>query len=459
MGVTPARIVARKVLTDVRAHHAYIAQALSRVLTTRAQSARDIGYGTRLAHLSVGCYRAVSEILDEYLDDPAGLAPVARDCLVVSATELLYLDAPTYAVDQGVELMKTVFPSLGGVANAVLRKITESRKTILQTTLGREYGFPQWMAQQFVDEYGLETARQIMEASNTEPPLYACVLSVAPPCWKSQLEQTGARIEPVEGRSGTLQSIAIGNMHAVRAHPLVASRAILISDIAAQVAISLAPVADGTHVLDVCCGRGSKSLMWADLARRAGYRMRITAVDNVAYKIQRAQHDATVLGYDEITFRNADAASLPGADDISPKEHGFAFDTCEDAFYNAVFVDAPCSGLGTLRRHSDKRMTLESGDIVHLASLSLRILCNGARKVAKGGALLYSTCTISRRENERVIAEFLGTDSGREFVIDRIDDKELPLVMVGAVTREGFVQTLPRKGEGDGHFIARLRRR
>ena len=438
MGVTPSRVIARKALSDVRANGAYTAQAVSRALDSGEYSAQDVGYGSRLAHMSIGSYHAVSNILSQYLDKPHKLPPLAHDALVVSATELLYLDAPDHAVDQGVELAKASYPRLAGVANAVLRKIAGSREEILRSSPAFEYGFPGWLADQLIGEYGEKIARHIMSASNEQAPIFGYVLSVAPDDWEAQLTDAGANITNLGN-----QSIIIGNTQAVRTHPLIASRATLIADIGAQTAISLAPI--GSRMLEVASGRGTKSLMWADRARLSepdGIAS-FVGIDNVAHKVERAAEEARILGYDEITYTVDDATQLA----VTGGEK-----------FDVVFVDAPCSGLGTLRRHADKRMTLEPGDIDDLAMLSLSLLRNAARKVAKDGTLVYATCTISRRENDSVISEFLASPEGADFQIDRINNTELPALIGDAVTPEGFVQMLPQPGGGDGHFVARLKR-
>ena len=448
MGVTPSRTFARKVLSDVRSNGSYVTRAISRLLDSSNLNSQDIGYGTRLAHLSVATYQATSAVLARYLKDPGKLPPHAHDALVVSATELLYLDAPDHAVDQGVELMKASYPRLAGVANAVLRKIAASREEILHSSLALQFGFPDWLAQQLIDEYGEEVARCIMEVSNGQAPLFGYVLSVAPDDWEKQLCEAGARIVHLreagsQGGHKDENAILIENMHAIRTHPLIISRAILVADIGAQIAVSLAPI--GPRMLEVAAGRGTKSLIWADRARIRGYEPRpaLIGIDNVAHKVERATQDAQALGYDEIAHLLDDGTQLS---------------TLGDQEFDIVFVDAPCSGLGTLRRHADKRMTLKPHDIDELATLALSLLKSAARKVTKGGTLVYSTCTISHRENEGVVSGFLASEEGACFQIDRISNGELPLQFADAVTPQGFVQMVPQPGGGDGHFVARLKR-
>jgi len=216
-------------------------------------------------------------------------------------------------------------------------------------------------------------------------------------------------------------------------------------DVSAQRAIELAPI--GRRMLEIGCGRGTKTLLWADRARErfqdAPTTVQVIGVDNVARKIETARADAQRLGYDEITYQRADATVL---------------DTVDDTSCDVVFVDAPCSGLGTLRRHSDKRLTLRPDDIEDLARLGRALMEAAARKVAKGGYLVYATCTMSRRENEAVVTAFLDTEAGVSFTPDPIVEAELTADITGSLDEYGFVQMRPRSGGGDGHFIARLKR-
>ena len=443
MAVAASRLIARKTLTEVRSRTAFVTPALSHVLDMGDYSDDERGYGSRLAHRSVASYRVTADILARYLRDPDALPPVVHDALVVSATELLYLDAPDHAVDQGVELVKASYPGLAGLANAVLRKIVADRQGLLAESSAYRFGFPPWLADRLIDEYGEEHAFAIMTTSNEEAPIYAVVLSVAPKDWKEQLEDAGAVIESMEGNS-----IRIHNMGAIRNHRLITSRAILICDVNAQVAQSLAPV--GTRMLDVCSGRGSKTLLWIDRVQRhlsegdapdLHQYAEVIGIDDSAHKIEVAARQAAQLGYERIEYRVEDATK-PGSD--------------ETEVYDVVFVDAPCSGIGTLRRHADKRMTLQPADIDELAVLSEKILRTSAQKVASGGVLVYATCTISRKENDDIVAAFLASGEGSRFHLDPIDRSELPFADEEVQIDNGCVQMFPQSSGGDGHFVARF---
>ncbi|MCL2818726.1 MAG: methyltransferase domain-containing protein, partial [Actinomycetia bacterium] len=254
--------------------------------------------------------------------------------------------------------------------------------------------------------------------------------------WEQQLTQAGAKITPIGENV-----VRIEGMQHIRQHPLITSRVILVTDLGAQSAVNLAPL--GARMLEVGCGRGTKTLIWADRARREGMEAKLIGVDKSAHKIEHAQEDADRLGFDEIGYQVADAT-----DETLLAEETF----------DVVFVDAPCSGLGTLRRRSDKRLRLKPEDIDELADLSATILRTSAQKVREGGTLLYATCTMSRRENDEVVAGFLASVEGADFQLDPIDESELPDAVSTIRSEHGFVQMQPISGGGDGHFVARLAR-
>ena len=158
---------------------------------------------------------------------------------------------------------------------------------------------------------------------------------------------------------------------------------------------------------------------------------------------------------DVVSCHALDACTL--ADDDLPPELGCAFD--------AVLVDAPCSGTGTLRRHPEIASALSVQDVDSLASLQQRMLAAVAQRVATGGTLAYATCSVLREENEDVVERFLASDDGRGFVVVPVsdapacrDNPALSAQVCAAQTPEGYLQAIPTQGGGDGHFCALLRR-
>lgn len=168
------------------------------------------------------------------------------------------------------------------------------------------------------------------------------------------------------------------------------------------------------------------------------------AVDKDAHKLAILEKDAERSGVQGIRAYAVDMLLADPSDLV--RELGGA---------DAALVDAPCSGLGTLRRHPDKRWRLRESDIADLAALGAGLLARTAMLVSVGGSIVYATCTLSRAENEDVIAAFLASDAGDGFRVDAIEG-EVPGDYARFVTPEGFLRTLPEPGGPDGHFAARL---
>ena len=187
------------------------------------------------------------------------------------------------------------------------------------------------------------------------------------------------------------------------------------------------------------------SRLLAALARREGGRARIVAVDLHDFKLKGLRAAAQRIGFDEISTVCADV-TRPDADL-----------GVEDGGADVVLVDAPCSGLGTLRRHPDRRWRARPEEIPALAELGSRLLARAARLVKSGGFVVYSTCTIAREENAEVIAGFLASAQGEGFSVDDARD-EVPAAWRRFVADDGWFQSVPEPDGPDGHFIARLKR-
>ncbi|KXK55889.1 MAG: ribosomal RNA small subunit methyltransferase B [Chlorobi bacterium OLB7] len=206
-----------------------------------------------------------------------------------------------------------------------------------------------------------------------------------------------------------------------------------VQDEGAAMAIHLAAPSPGIRVIDLCAAPGGKSTAMAELMNGNG---EIIALDKYEPKLKLIAETAERLGLAETIHTSVGDAStitLPPAD--------------------LVVVDAPCSGLGTLSKKPDIKWKREPEDIPQLAALQRAILANAAKLVRSAGVLLYSTCTIERRENQEVVEAFLADHP--EFMLEPASEW-LPAAVV---TEDGFMQTLPHRHGLDGMFAARLRRK
>lgn len=449
MSASPARKVALSVVTRVRDRASYAHETLDAELKRSKLSPRDTAFATRLAYGTVSCRGTLDEAIASHVPDPSRIDPAVGDALAVAAYEILFARTPSRAaVNEGVELVRSIQPRAAGFANAVLRKVAASAETFPWgnpatdvAALARLHGHPEWIARLWVDELGFDGAAAIMAADNEPAPLFLAHLpfEMAHEGVIDELTRDGA--EPSECLPAGcilagVSSAAIRSKALERHHVVVA-------DAGAQFAAACIHARPGMNVVELGAGRGTKSLLMAASAFLEGGEAAITAVDVHGFKLDALSAVAKSAGAKGISLLTADATDpsnprLPAA--------GTA---------DAVLVDAPCSGLGTLRRHPDRRWRATPAEIESLATLGAKLLETAAVLVKPGGFVVYSTCTIARKENAEVIEAFLASESGAAFTIHSLG-ADTPAEWAEFVTAEGYFQSLPSEGGPDGHFIARL---
>ncbi len=452
MPVSPARRAAFEVVRRVRERNAYSPEVLDQVLAGTALSPADAALATRLARGTLSAAGTLDEALDRFVARPSDLEPQVRDALRVAAYELLFARTPARAaVHQGVEAVRRLRPQAAGLANAVLRRLAEAAPAFPWgdpdadiEALARATAHPAWLVERLVAQRGAAAARVVLEADNEPAPLFlwhnpfAGTLDVA----LSRLAADGAKpvLGPLPGSVRALRPAA-----AVRGEA-VASGLVLVTDAAAQLAaLALAP-RPASVILDAAAGRGTKTAEIQALAVEAGGPASVVAADVHAFKSELVSARMARLGVPGVTPVTADAiderslsAALPG---------GAA---------DAVLVDAPCSGLGALRRHPEKRWRVRAADVARLTALQTAMLHGAARVVRPGGVVVYSTCSILREENDAIVESFLAAGGGKAFRIRSVAGI-VPAVWGEFVTQEGFFQSMPAVDGPDGHFVAVLAR-
>jgi 16S rRNA (cytosine967-C5)-methyltransferase len=283
----------------------------------------------------------------------------------------------------------------------------------------------------------------VLAADNSVAPLFLAVnpFRATPMAAIAVLDHDGAVTAP-----GPLPGALVAEVPsaAVRSSA-VADGLVLVTDAAAQLVAQLSAALPGGSLLEIGSGRGTKTALLQAASVASGGPSRILAADIHAFKAEVLAARMAHLGVPGVTPVSVDATDR----DALAKAVGGSVD--------GVLIDAPCSGLGTLRRHPEQRWRLTPSDIDALAHIGGRLLAAASSLVTPGGFVVYSTCTLTRRENAEVIASFLESRAGRPFEVEPLAD-EVPEAWAPAVTPEGFVQTLPTRGGPDGHFVARLRR-
>ncbi|HXT69865.1 MAG TPA: transcription antitermination factor NusB [Vicinamibacterales bacterium] len=360
------------------------------------------------------------------------LMPEVRATLRSGAYQLMHLDrVPSHAaVSESVDVIRALGrPKAAGLVNAVLRKFTgqgarrslprrperrgtrDSALNYLSVTLSH----PRWLVSRWLDRLGFEQTERWCQFNNSSPAVTVRLIDGAPlPDW------TPARFVP---GAFQLPAGALG-----RLDPIVRD-SLMVQDEGSQLVAAAAGVQPGDRVLDLCAAPGGKTIIFSTAAGPKGQvvasDVRPARVHLLRAMIQRAGLDVPVLALDG--------------------ESGLPF----GATFDRVVVDAPCSGLGTLRRDPDIKWTREEAGLPAFAERQARLLDQATTAVRPGGHLVYATCSSEPEENESVIDAFLTrTPAFRLAAVDSVDAQ--------LVTARGFLSTLPPRDELDAFFAAKL---
>ncbi|TLM76844.1 MAG: antitermination protein NusB [Actinobacteria bacterium] len=444
-----ARALALSVLTRVRERDAYASEVLDAQLARRPVSAADAALAHRIVFGVLQMQGTLDAVLDRYVERPSALEPRVRDALRIAAYELLFSRVPARAaVSEGVELARVARPAASGLANAVLRRLAAEAASFPwadrsdPAVLALATGHPRWIVDDLVAQFGRDAAERVLDADNTPAPFY---LAVNPFRGTAEAAFEALAAEGADPAPGPLPGcIVCGVPSAAVRSRAVSDGLVLVADAAAQVVAWLVGAHPGGTIVDVAAGRGTKTVLMQARAAGAGTPAHITAVDLHEYKARILAERTDALGVPCVTALAGDATDLAGIDGVP------AAGTAD-----AVLVDAPCTGLGTLRRHPERRWRVSPDDAARLAALGARLLASASRLVRVGGVVVYSTCTLTATENDDVVGAFLASEAG--FRVRDVGGS-LPEGWNGRVTPEGYFQSLPEQGGPDGHFAAVLER-
>lgn len=437
--LSPGRAAACAIGKAVRERDAFTAEVTPGVIASfEGISPEDAAFATKIARGVTATLGTLDEFIDRNLKSPDDIGAEVRDALRVSAYELLFLGKDDYAaVDQGVELVRSIVPAASGLANAVLRKMATSAKKfpygnpdLSLQVLARSQAFPLWLAKRLMNEMGLKQATAFMRAANTDAPVYIAVNAIKA---KDEdvieiFDQAGSLMKKSEAVEGCylVEDARVLRKPEVRA--LFENGSVCVSDESAQAIAALAcPKEDVEAFLEIGAGRGTKTiLLQSNAVRSFGRTIPMVSVDDHAFKGDLLEKRAAAYGINSVRPLTMDARKLS--------------EKLPEASFDAVFVDAPCTGVGTLRRHPEIRWRLTASQIEDMSSVEYDMLAEAAKMVKPGGILTYATCTVFAEENERVVERFRKTKFGEAFEVE-----------------ETLSTTMSASGP-DAHFAVRLRR-
>ncbi len=370
---------------------------LDQLLRESGLSHRDKSFASVLFYGVLERRLTLDTMIAPYI--PRGLASVETEILMIlrmSFYQLSYMDGVEdfAAVHEGVALCQlTKRKSAGGFVNAVLRSFIRDGKPLRlpdpkqdpESYYSLLYSCPRWLVAQFAADYGWDAAIRICEASIGKPPLFVRVNTtrISAEALAESFRSSGIDVSVHPYLPGCLRLNEAGG---VAESPQYRDGLFHVQDLSSQICAAVASSFAGKLIFDVCAAPGGKTFSIAQACPQS----HIQAFDLHQNRVRLIQQGAKRLGLGNVEAKQADASQFDP--DLGQAD--------------VVLCDAPCSGLGILRRKPEIKYKTENA-LKGLPGVQYRILSNVSRYVREGGVLIYSTCSISKAENEQVTARFL----------------------------------------------------
>jgi 16S rRNA (cytosine967-C5)-methyltransferase len=446
--IAPARVAAYEVLRQVSTGRQDLPQALARA-RAKLDDERDRALAGEIATGSLRWQGASDHIVSESTGRPVSrLDSEVLDILRLTIFQLLHLDRvpASAAVNDAVSLTKRAGKrSAAGLVNAVLRRVSRGRESLplparpsdpadasaVRAYLTETLSHPAWLVDRWVARYGFEAAESWAQFNNAPAPLTLRVNTLRTTVEEvvDALSREGVRVEP--------GPFAADALVAVEGNPLLTARAgdgsFFVQDEASQLVAEFVGARPGERILDACASPGGKTTAMAAAMSDEGL---IAATDLRGRRVELLTRTVAASAAKSIRVLRADALqTLP----FRP-------------VFDAVLLDAPCSGLGIIRRDPDVKWRRQEVDLATLAAVQRRLVIEAARVLRPGGRLIYSTCSSEPEENDRVVDAFL--DEHPEFKAG-----EPPASFTAArrlVDASGRLRTLPHRDRLEAFFAAAL---
>ena len=367
------------------------------------------------------------------IEDRTKLDPWVYYLLMMSLYQLVYLDRiPDHAiVNEAVRIAKSRKEGSEKFVNAILRKLLREGLPAVDTIKRKnkrysvQYSLPVWLVKELIEEYGEERACAIFKS------LYQRNKSSIRVVDLSEKEKLAQELEA--SASLIASSALVKDQGHFAAHSLFKEGRITIQDESSQLVAPALDLQGDEWVLDACAAPGGKTTHIASFLTTG----KVTALDLYDHKLKLIQENANRLHVaDKILTKKLDATRV--------------FETFGPDAFDKVLVDAPCSGIGLIRRKPDIKYNKESVDFVSLQAIQLAILDSVCQSVRKGGIIVYSTCTIMGKENFEVVDQFLKNHPNFEQVPLDHERKD--------ILKNDCILITPELYGSDGFFISRFKR-
>jgi 16S rRNA (cytosine967-C5)-methyltransferase len=413
--IAPARRLAFETIRATFEREAHTELAFRQAADEAKLDGRERAQAQRLSYGAVQRRGTIDAALERLVDRPLReIDPPVLAGLRLGVYELLFADGtPDHAaVDQAVELVKRAgTPHASGFVNAVLRRVGREREALVEALLSDDstpesaavkHSAPLWLTQMWWRELGPDDARSLLAACN-EPQESAFRVNTLRTDIESVIERlrnagvtahptrSGAPYAPTESKRRTASEWPLGAAEMIVVEgqtgglvpELIAAGELTPQSRGSAAVVEVLDPQPGEHILDLCAGPGIKT---GQIAARMGDRGEVISVESDPERAAEVAAQATRLGLRSVTVIEADAT-----------EAGMA------PGFDRVLLDAPCSDLGALASRPDARWRKSPATVDRLVGIQAELLRRGLEALRPGGTLVYSTCTISKRENEDAI--------------------------------------------------------
>jgi len=375
--------------------------------------------------------------------------PSIKNILRMGVYQILYLSRipDAAAVHSAVEMAKASgFPWAAGYVNAVLRRTSREHEQVIypdkdKDPIGNicsEKSMPAWLITRWIERFGIRETNALCDAINRIPDISVRVNTL-----RSDIEKLELSLKNDVGEMGRAQYSHSGlwfskPKKSISEIDSFANGWFQVQDEAAQLITLFFDPKPGEMILDSCAGLGGKTGHIAQLMENKG---KITAIDKDKKKLGRLEIEMNRLGVTNVNSMNIEITEQIRKDQFGE--------------FDRILLDAPCTGLGVLRRNPDAKWSTLKQNFTHYHKKQVELLNNVVHLLKPSGVVVYIVCSMEPEENEGVVKEFLNNHP--DFAIDK-NSGQLHGKAVSLIDEDGFFKTYPHKHNMDGFFAVRLKK-
>ncbi len=386
------RKIAVKALMEVSSNKTYSNLTLNKIFSENNLETNEKSFVTALFYGVLDRKITIDYLLSLFIKKPLKkITPITIEALRIAVYQIYFMDKvpESAAVNESVKLVKSSKERfnasfVNGVLRNLLREKPELPKGNDSKALSVRYSCPMWIIDSFIEDYGGETAEELLRESLLNPPVTLRVNKV-----KISADELIIKLKDEKILSEKIDENLLKILGGIDVKESICYRQgfFHIQDLASSRSIEKLGLKSGMRVLDLCSAPGGKSFTAAGIMRNSG---EIFSFDLYEKRVELIEKSAKRLGFDIIKAARGDATEF----------------NSQIGKFDAIICDVPCSGLGVIRRKPEIKYK-DSEDFSALQEIQLKILNNAVSYLKENGKILYTTCTVRKSENEKIVSAFL----------------------------------------------------